>query len=138
MSQQPKKSEFDIKLIKLMYLNFKQNEKEINKREIRVNMTMKAFYSRLAHNNIQLNLNIKIALVQNNNLDIGTIDSTIIGVFGYKDKINEELMPNLVSILYSYLRPIVAQLSIMSKLPPIDLPIINLSNIKVIEETINK
>ena len=138
MLQQPKKSEFDIKFIKLISLNFEQNQKEINKNEIKVNMTMKAFYSRLAHSNIQLNLNVKISLEQNHNYDIGTIDSTIIGIFGYKDKINEELMPNLVSILYSYLRPIVAQLSIMSKLPPIDLPIINLSNIKVTEETINK
>lgn len=33
-------------------------------------------------------------------------------------------------MLYSYLRPIVAQISVMSKIIPIDLPPLNFSNLK--------
>ena len=69
----------------------------------------------------------------NNKINIGAIQAHVIGLFDYENELDEKLFPNLASILYSYLRPIVAQISVMAKLPPIDLPILNLSKIKVDE-----
>lgn len=37
----------------------------------------------------------------------------------------------MVAIIYSYLRPIVLQMTVMAKLPPLDLPPANFENFKV-------
>lgn len=131
-----KNSEFSIKFIKLVMLNFKQKENLFNANEIKLNLGLNSFFSKSLENNIQLDLGIRLKLLQednNNNIEIGTIEAGISGIFIYKNEINQKLLPNLASILYSYLRPIVAQISVMAKLPPIDLPVLDLSKIEVKE-----
>ncbi len=135
--KQHENSTFSITEIKLVKANFFQKNNVINKDEIAINLNMGSFYStrKDIENSIQLNLSVDIELFQEdidkNKISIATIETIIVGIFEYKNDISEKLLPNLVSILYSYIRPIVAQFSVMAKLPPIDLPILNLSKIEV-------
>lgn len=130
-------SEFSIKFIKLVRLNFKQKENLFNKNEIKLDLGLSSSFSKLPEgNSIQLDLGIRLKLLQennNNDIEIGTIEVGIAGIFIYNNEINHKLLPNLASILYSYSRPIVAQISVMAKLPPIDLPVLDLSKIEVKE-----
>ncbi len=135
--KQHENSTFSITEIKLVKANFCQKNNIINKDEIAINLNMGSFYSNRndIENSIQLNLSVDIELSQENenkdNISIATVETIVVGIFEYKNNISEKLLPNLVSILYSYIRPIVAQFSVMAKLPPIDLPILNLSKIDV-------
>ena len=65
----------------------------------------------------------------NNKIDLGIMQFHLAGIFSFEDGIDKKLFRNLISILYSYLRPIAAQISVMAKLPPLDLPILNFSEI---------
>lgn len=47
------------------------------------------------------------------------------------NKENEKYLNNAVAILYSYLRPLVAQMTTMAKLPPLDLQPLNFEDIKI-------
>lgn len=87
-------------------------------------------YSKKEEDNLILTeLNIKIDLMMSNNI-LAHIESTIIGLFKFKNEFDERMINNIAAMLYSYLRPIVAQMSIMSKIIPIDLPPLNFSNLK--------
>lgn len=136
MQKQPKESEFDIKLIKLIKLNFEHKENIKNIDEFSLDVGLRPEYIKIKEL-IQFNLYVKIDLYQKDNenkkIEICSIESQIAGMFGYKNQIDKKLLPNIASILYSYLRPIISQLSIMAKIPPIDLPILNLSDIEVKE-----
>lgn len=136
MQKQPEESEFDIKLIKLIKLNFEHKENIKNIDELSLDVGLRPEYIKIEEL-IQFNLYVKIDLYQKDNenkkIEICSIESQIAGMFGYKNQIDEKLLPNIASILYSYLRPIISQLSIMAKIPPIDLPILNLSDIEVKE-----
>ena len=86
-------------------------------------------YSKKEDNLISTELNIKIDLIMSGNI-LASIESTIIGLFKFKNEFNERMVNNIAAMLYSYLRPIVAQMSVMSKILPIDLPPLNFSNLK--------
>lgn len=130
-------SQFSIKKIKIVKFNFQQKDNLINKNPIGMDFNIGSFYSNIKDkkNTIQLNLILNMELFQENEnnckVTIADIETIVAGMFEYKNDISEKLLPNLVSILYSYIRPIVAQFSVMAKLPPIDLPILNLSKIEV-------
>lgn len=53
-----------------------------------------------------------------------------------KPDFDEALLKNAVAIAYSYLRPLIAQMTVMSKLPPLDLQPIDFSllNVKVVNK----
>lgn len=135
--KQYENSNFAIKEIKLVKANFYQKNNLINDNEISIGLSIGSFYSirKDIKNAIQLNLSADIELFQEDenkdNIPIATVETIVVGIFEYKNDISEKLLPNLASILYSYIRPIVAQFSVMAKLPPIDLPILNLSKIEV-------
>ncbi|KLI13515.1 hypothetical protein [Brachyspira hyodysenteriae] len=135
--KQHENSTFSITEIKLVKANFYQKNNILNRDEIAISLNMGSYYStrKDIENSIQLNLSVDIELFQENenkdNISIATVETIVVGIFEYKNNISEKLLPNLVSILYSYIRPIVAQFSVMAKLPPIDLPILNLSKIEV-------
>ena len=74
-------------------------------------------------------LNIKIDLMMSDYI-LAYIESNIIGLFKFKNEFDERMINNIAAMLYSYLRPIVAQMSVMSKIMPIDLPPLNFSNLK--------
>ena len=137
--QQPKKSSVSIRSIKLAQLNFIQKNNLINKESIGLDLGFSVSYQKIKPENtsIQFNFGMQLKLSQKNDnsseINIGVIQAHVIGLFDYKNELDKKLFPNLASILYSYLRPIVAQISVMAKLPPIDLPILNLSKIKVDE-----
>lgn len=137
--QQPKKSSVSVKSIKLAQLNFIQKSNLINKETIGIDLSINASYQKIKSENtsIQFNFGMQLKLSQKNDnnaeINIGVIQAHVIGLFDYENELDKKLFPNLASILYSYLRPIVAQISVMAKLPPIDLPILNLGKIKVDE-----
>ncbi|WP_300755242.1 hypothetical protein [uncultured Brachyspira sp.] len=129
------KSEIELKSLKLMELNFYQGNDPIIMDSVDMDLSLEASYLlKKEENTLQFNLSIALRLHQSVDIDkiidIGVIQSKISGIFIYDGKVNEEIFPSLASILYSYLRPIVAQISVMAKLPPIDLPILDLSKIK--------
>ena len=134
--QQPKKSTVSVKSVKLTRLNFIQKDNPINIESMGIDLGFKASYSKLKNldddNTIQFNLGIQLKLFQednNNKIDLGIMQFNVSGIFSFKNGIDKKLFINLISILYSYLRPIAAQISVMSKLPPLDLPILNFSEI---------
>lgn len=87
-------------------------------------------YSKKEEDNLILTeLNIKIDLMMSDNI-LAHIESTIIGLFKFKNEFDERMINNIAAMLYSYLRPIVVQMSVMSKIIPIDLPPLNFSNLK--------
>lgn len=51
--------------------------------------------------------------------------------FSIPSKENEKYLNSAVAILYSYLRPLVAQMTTMAKLPPLDLQPLNFEDIKI-------
>lgn len=51
--------------------------------------------------------------------------------FSITSKENEKYLNSAVAILYSYLRPLVAQMTTMAKLPPLDLQPLNFEDIKI-------
>lgn len=86
-------------------------------------------YSKKEDNLILTELNIKMDLIMSENI-LAHIESTVIGLFKFKNEFDERMVNNIAAMLYSYLRPIVAQMSIMSKILPIDLPPLNFSNLR--------
>ena len=87
-------------------------------------------YSKREDDNLILaELNIKIDLMMSDYI-LAYIESNIIGLFKFKNEFDERMINNIAAMLYSYLRPIVAQMSVMSKIMPIDLPPLNFSNLK--------
>ncbi|MEI0478551.1 hypothetical protein [Brachyspira pulli] len=132
--QQPKKSSVSVKSVKLTQLNFIQKDNPINMETMGIGLGFNASYSKLDDDNtIQFNLGIQLKLSQeddsNNKIDLGIMQFHLAGIFSFEDGIDKKLFRNLISILYSYLRPIAAQISVMAKLPPLDLPILNFSEI---------
>lgn len=138
IQKQHENSKFSIRFIKLVKLDFEQNKNISGMDEIETSLGLNSCFFKIPKKkfDIQLNLCMQLKLFENNDgniVNIGIIESEILGIFSCDGEINQKLLPNLASILYSYLRPIVSQISIMAKLPPIDLPILNLSKIEVTE-----
>ncbi|MBW5381891.1 hypothetical protein [Brachyspira pilosicoli] len=134
--QQPKKSTVSVKSVKLTQLNFIQKNNLINMEGIGIDLGFNASYNKLEDNNtIQFNLGIQLKLFQEddnkNKIDIGIMQFHLAGIFYFEYNIDKALFRNLISILYSYLRPIAAQISVMAKLPPLDLPILNFAEINI-------
>lgn len=131
---QPKKSSVSVKSVKLVQLNFIQKNNPINLENMDIGLGFNASYSKLdSDNTIQFNLGIQLKLFQEDankdNIDLGIMQFHLAGIFSFENGIDKKLFINLMSILYSYLRPIAAQISVMAKLPPLDLPILNFSEI---------
>ena len=131
---QPKKSTVSVKSVKLVELNFIQKDNPINLENMDIALGFNASYSKLdGDNTIQFDLGIQLKLFQEdgnkNKIDLGIMQFHLAGIFSFKNGIDKKLFINLMSILYSYLRPIAAQISVMAKLPPLDLPILNFSEI---------
>lgn len=84
---------------------------------------------------IQVVLFSKIDLEKEDRTIITTFDAVLSAVVEPLNN-NEEidkLIKNIAAILYSYLRPLIAQMTVMSKLPPLDLPPLNFTDIDYID-----
>lgn len=138
---QPKLSEFSIGQIRVINFNFKQLNDVSNGDTIYLNTGLTAEYIHQKESRkIQPVLSIQVIMskgektdnVVDDKNDIAVFKGRIVGDVSYTaDELDEKILPNIMSILYSYLRPVVAQMSVMAKLPPVDLPILDLRNIVV-------
>lgn len=79
---------------------------------------------------VQLEVNLQIG---EDNSKLFIVEAILGCVIEFLDsnKENEKYLNNAVAILYSYLRPLVAQMTVMAKLPPLDLQPLNFENIKI-------
>lgn len=132
---QPSESAISIEYIQVVDFKFNLINNLMNSDiEIANNIGIKTgtniSYSKKEEDNLILTeLNIKIDLMMSDKI-LAHIESTIIGLFKFKNGFDEIMINNIAAMLYSYLRPIVAQMSVMSKIIPIDLPPLNFSNLK--------
>lgn len=133
-ASQPNESVISIEYIQIVDFKFNLINNLINSdieiADIGIKTGTNISYSKKEEDNLILTeLNIKIDLMMHDNI-LAHIESTIIGLFKFKNEFDERMINNIAAILYSYLRPIVAQMSVMSKIMPIDLPPLNFSNLK--------
>lgn len=132
---QPSESAMSIEYIQVADFKFSLVNNLMNKdieisNDIGIKTGTNISYSKKEEDNsILTELNIKIDLIMSGNI-LAHIESTIIGLFKFKNEFDERMINNIAAMLYSYLRPIVAQMSVMSKILPIDLPPLNFSNLK--------
>ena len=97
-------------------------------------------------NNIQIeakkkkNKDSEIDIVTKINIDFQytqtrmiSCEAIFISCIKKKKKFDERYLNNVVAIIYSYLRPIVAQMTIMAKTRPLDLPPLSFENITIKE-----
>ncbi len=59
------------------------------------------------------------------------IDGAVSVRIDVEKEFDDKLLNNVVAIGYSYFRPLAAQATVMAKLPPLDLPVLDLSGTKV-------
>ena len=72
----------------------------------------------------------KLELKQEESL-IFSVDSVISTKIETSENFDKKYLHNIVAIMYSYLRPMVAQVTVMAKLPPLDIPPMNFSKIVI-------
>ena len=138
------KAIFSITSIQLKKFNFEQIcTFEEAKGKLHLNQEIGAVYQKEDDSNVcYIYLHVGLAVKQGEEI-IYTVDATILGVINISTELNNVPLKNFVAIMYSYLRPMVAQMTVMAKLPPLDLPPANFSdfevkNFKEIEEEKNK
>ncbi len=128
---QPSESAISIEYIQVVDFKFNLINSNIEiANDIGIKTGTNISYSKKEEDSLILTeLNIKIDLMMSDNI-LARIESTIIGLFKFKNEFDERMINNIAAMLYSYLRPIVAQMSVMSKILPVDLPPLNFSNLK--------
>ena len=130
MPMQPNTS-FQIKSIQLRKFDFEQIKGLKDIENIELEQGIDAKYEK-KDNTYIIFLGHQIKLKQKENL-IYTVNSMIMGHIEVKENFDPKYLNNVVAILYSYLRPMVAQVTVMAKLPPLDLPPMNFIDLKLEE-----
>lgn len=128
MSVQP--SSFKIKTIQLKKFDFEQTGELKKKTKINLNQGIGALAKKEAENQYNIQLNVDLSFKQENE-EVFYIQSAILGIIEVSDGFEESLLKNMVAIMYSYLRPMVAQMTVMAKLPPLDLPPVSFEEFEV-------
>ena len=123
---------FKIKTIQLKKFDFEQTGKLVVDKKKEINLTQKigAIAKQENTNSYILQLNVDMAFKQDEQ-DLFFIDSVIFGAIEVGKNFDEKLLNNMVAIMFSYLRPIVAQMTVMAKLPPLDLQPANFEEFEV-------
>lgn len=121
---------FNIETIQLKKFDFQQTGKPEQKKKANLSQGIGAVAKKESENQYFIQLNADISLKQENT-EIFCIESVIIGVIKVEKDFDENLLNNMVAIMYSYLRPMVAQVTVMAKLQPLDLPPANFEDFKV-------
>ncbi|HAA1838301.1 TPA_asm: hypothetical protein GD944_06490 [Campylobacter jejuni] len=133
-----KQGAFQISSIEIKKFNFEQNpeikEGDIDKFEF--SRTIGAIAQKKDNKEkdkflVQLDLNIKAN--NNNKKNIYNISTSIVSLieFEVKDEQNEFLLNNAVAIMFSYLRPMIAQITMLSGFPPYHLQPVSFEQFKV-------
>lgn len=120
---------FEIKTIQVGEFNFKQVGKLTKDKSITMEQKIGAVAEK-DKNTYIIQSKIDILFLQSEK-EIFCIKSAIVGVISVGKNFNEKFLNNMVAIMYSYLRPLVAQMTVMAKLPPLDLPPLNFEDFKV-------
>ncbi|MCL9821903.1 protein-export chaperone SecB [Helicobacter sp. 14348-15] len=128
MEAQPNNS-FKIKTIQIKKFDFCQTEKLIKNKQIKLEQTIKA-NAKKDDNQYAIQVNIKL-LAKQDEKTLFYVKSIIIAIIEVEANFQEDYLNNMVAIIYSYLRPMVAQMTAMAKLPLLDLPPMNLENFRV-------
>lgn len=126
---------FKIKTIQLKKFDFEQTGELGQKKKINLNQGIGAVAKKESENEYIIRLNIDLSFKQGE-LEVFYIKSDIIGMIQVESNFDENLLNNMVAIMYSYLRPMVAQMTTMAKLPPLDLPPVSFEEFEVkVEKT---
>ncbi len=123
---------FKIKTIQLKKFDFKQTGKLVadKKKEINLKQKIGAIAKQENTNSYILQLNVDMAFKQDEQ-DLFFINSVIVGAIEVGKNFDEKLLSNMAAIMFSYLRPMVAQMTVMAKLPPLDLQPVNFEEFEV-------
>lgn len=131
---------FKIKTIQLKKFDFEQTGKLVadKKKEINLEQKIGAIAKQETTNIYIIQLNANIFFKQNEQ-DLFFIKAIIIGAIEVGKDFEEKSLNNMVAIMFSYLRPMVAQMTVMAKLPPLDLQPVNFEEFEVkVEKSANK
>lgn len=120
---------FKIRTIRIMEFNFKQVGELTQSKKIEVKQGIGVDATK-DKNIYTLQSKIDILLLQDKK-EMFYVKSAIIGVIDVEQNFDEKFLSNMVAIMYSYLRPLVAQMTVMAKLPPLDLPPLNFEDFEV-------
>ncbi len=71
---------------------------------------------------------LRSSLVDSDGRSLFKIYGEIVVGIEVEESFDEALLNNVVAIGFSYFRPLVAQMTVMAKLPPLDLPVVDLSD----------
>ncbi|ECQ5495319.1 protein-export chaperone SecB [Campylobacter coli] len=123
---------FKIKTIQLKKFDFEQTGKLVadKKKEINLKQKIGAIAKQENTNSYILQLNVDMAFKQDEQ-DLFFINSVIVGAIEVGKNFDEKLLSNMAAIMFSYLRPMVAQMTVMAKLPPLDLQPVNFEEFEV-------
>ena len=123
---------FKIKTIQLKKFDFEQTGKLVadKKKEINLKQKIGAIAKQENTNSYILELNLDMAFKQDEQ-DLFFINSVIVGAIEVGKNFDEKLLSNMAAIMFSYLRPMVAQMTVMAKLPPLDLQPVNFDEFEV-------
>ena len=129
-------SGFEIEYIKISSFSFQQYgsiDNDLDK-QLALGHSMNASAKEIESNKYEIQVIVDLQCSQGDN-KIFTITSNLIGLFNVTHISNDDdkrlLLQNMVAIIYSYLRPIVAQMSVMGKLPPLDLQPVNFTQFDI-------
>lgn len=121
---------FKIKTIQIKKFDFCQTKKLTKNKQIELKQRIKANAKKNDNQYaIQVNINLLAEQGEEKLFHIKSIFVAIIEVEAAN--FQEKYLNNMVAIIYSYLRPIVAQMTAMAKLPTLDLPPMNFEGFKV-------
>ena len=123
---------YKIKTIQLKKFDFEQTGKLVadKKKEINLEQKIGAIAKQETTNIYIIQLNANIFFKQNEQ-DLFFIKAIIIGAIEVGKDFEEKSLNNMVAIMFSYLRPMVAQMTAMAKLPPLDLPPVSFEEFEV-------
>ena len=121
---------FTIETIQLKKFDFEQTGALREESEIGIHQKIGAIAKKESANRYFIQLDINLSSKQED-LEVFRIQAAIISIIEVSDNFEETLLSNMVAIMYSYLRPMVAQMTVMAKLPPLDLPPVSFEEFEV-------
>lgn len=132
--------EFTIDYIIFQDFNFKQHNPYINGEKLcltqEVNYSLESNDDNKNEKIFPLTINIKTYYESqddtlNDNNIIFSFDINMIGKFTFYNEFKEKICSNIIAIMYSYIRPMIAQFTTLGGLPPLNIPPVNFTKIKL-------
>lgn len=121
---------FQIKTIQIQKFDFEQIDRLVPKKQIAVQLGVGSIAEKKDKNTYIIQTDIDISFLQTEK-KVFYIKFSIIAIIAVEPNFDEKFLNDMVAIMYSYLRPLAAQMTVMAKLPPLDLPPLNFDNFEV-------